>query len=105
MIVALTTVGNERDAESMARCLVEERLAACVNRVAVRSTYRWDGKVADDAEHLLVVKSTEDLRERLEARVAELSSYDVPEFVVLAAAATSGSYLQWLVDACSPDAE
>ena len=102
LVTALTTVGNEDDARRVARTLVEERLAACVNRLPVQSTYRWEGKVEDDAEYLLVIKTAGDLLERLERRVGELSSYDVPEFVVLAVSATSDSYLKWLLESCPP---
>lgn len=105
LVVVLTTLATEEQAERVARTLVEERLAACVNRLAVRSTYRWKAKVEEDIECLLVIKTAEDLLEGLERRVGELSSYEVPEFVVLGASATSDSYLAWLLESCPPAGE
>jgi periplasmic divalent cation tolerance protein len=100
LAVCLTTAADETEAVALSRTLVEERLAACVSRVPVRSTYRWDDEVRDDAETLLIMKvpaaCTERLRERLEA----LSSYDVPEFVVLEVGAASAEYLAWALSSC-----
>ncbi len=94
LISAATT-----EAESLARTLVEERLAACVSRVPVTSTYRWQGKVTSDDEVLLIVKTSDDCAPALEQRVQELHTYDVPEFVVLDSTAVSDRYLAWLLDA------
>lgn len=102
LVVVLTTVSDDAEAERVSRTLVHERLAACVNRLAVRSTYRWQGKIEDDEERLLVIKTASDLLERLELRVRELGGYDVPEFVVLGPTATSDSYLKWLLESCPP---
>lgn len=65
-------------AEEIARTLVEERLAACVNRLDCRSTYRWEGDVHDDEEVLLLAKTTEGRYADLAARVEELHPYEVP---------------------------
>lgn len=65
-------------AESLASRLVEERLAACVNRVDCRSTYRWEGEVHEEAEVLLLAKTSDDRCEDLVARVEELHPHDVP---------------------------
>lgn len=98
-VVALTTVAKIEDAESLARSLVEKRLAACVNIVSnIRSIYRWEGSVASDAEHLLLIKTT---NERVaEVREAILSNhpYEVPEFVVIPIAEMSPAYGTWLGD-------
>ena len=66
------------DADDIAHALVAERLAACVNRVACDSVYRWEGDVHYDAEVILLAKTTADRYDELEARVAELHPYDVP---------------------------
>ena len=100
LAVVLTTVADEQAATATARLLVEERLAACVNLMPVASTYRWKGAVEQEVEHLLVIKTSDDLLARLERRLAELSSYEVPEFVALQPAATSEAYLAWLLEAC-----
>ncbi|WP_132058351.1 divalent-cation tolerance protein CutA [Halorussus amylolyticus] len=65
-------------AEDLAELLVEERLAACVNRFPCTSVYRWDGEVHRDEEVVLLAKTTEEAYDRLEARVEESHPYDVP---------------------------
>ena len=96
-IVVYVTAGSAEEGERIAAALVEERLAACVNRVSgVRSTYRWEGKIEDTEEELLIIKSRRDLFERLKKRVAELHSYSVPEIIALPILEGSESYLRWL---------
>jgi periplasmic divalent cation tolerance protein len=93
----LVTAPKGDAAASLARALVEERLAACVNLVPdVRSFYRWEGRVQDDDEVLLVVKTRADRAEALAARVQELHPYDLPEVLELAAAGGSAAYLDWV---------
>lgn len=101
-VVVLTTVGSDFDARSLARTLVELRLAACVNIIdRVRSVYRWEGSVAEDAEQLLVIKTAEDRIAPLREELSRRHPYDVPEFVVLPIAETSESYGAWLLDSVS----
>lgn len=66
------------DAEAIAETLVDEQLAACVNRVECRSTYRWEGDVVEDDEVILFVKTTAEAYDRLEARIEALHPYEVP---------------------------
>jgi periplasmic divalent cation tolerance protein len=95
--VVLVTAGSEEEAEKIARALVEERLAACVNIVpGVRSIYRWRGAVEDDSEVLMVIKSEADILDALEARVRALHSYEVPEILALPIERGSAPYLDWL---------
>lgn len=101
VVVVLTTSANDDEAARLARVLVEERLAACVNRIAVHSSYRWHGTVEDGDEILLIIKSTSALLEPLEQRITELSSYELPEFLVIDVAMLSQAYLRWLSEACS----
>jgi len=87
----------EAVAEPLARSLVGERLAACVNIVpAVRSIYRWQGRVEEDAEVLLIAKTHCDRVEALSARVRELHPYDLPETLALPAVGGSPDYLGWV---------
>jgi len=98
--IALNTCGSAEEAEKVAGALVERNLAACVNVVpGVRSFYRWQGKIEDDPEHLLIIKTSEDKLAALEAAVTELHSYDCPELVVLPVAGGSDAYLSWWRDA------
>ena len=97
-IVVLVTAGTAENAEQIARALVEERLAACVNLIpGVRSIYRWQGKVADEAEWLLVIKSERSRFAAIEARVRALHGYEVPEVIALEIAEGSAPYLEWLL--------
>lgn len=96
-IVVFVTVGAAGDAELLARALVEERIAACVNRLpGLQSIYRWEGKVEQSAEELLVIKTRKALFPTLEKRVRELHGYTVPEIIALPIVAGSEPYLKWL---------
>lgn len=95
--VVLCTVPDAEKGASIARTLVEERLAACVNVVAgLRSIYSWKGELQDDSEALLVIKVPGSRFERLRERLASLHPYDVPEIVALEAAGCHGPYLSWV---------
>ncbi len=97
------TAPNLECAESLARALVEERLAACANVVpGIRSFYRWEGEVQDDPEVLLIVKTRADRCSALAARVDELHPYELPEVLDLPAAGGSRAYLDWVRTESSP---
>jgi periplasmic divalent cation tolerance protein len=99
IVVVLTTVADNDGAEALARQLVEERLAACVNLLPpMVSCYRWKGTVERDAERLLLIKTTRDSVGRLEARLRELHRYELPEFVVLNPESAGAAYLEWVRD-------
>jgi periplasmic divalent cation tolerance protein len=99
LLISITTNSPE-EAESIAKALVQERLAACVNIIpAIISIYRWQGKVHRDSEVLLVAKSRPELFEPLAARVKELHSYEVPEIIALSIVAGSKAYLSWIDEA------
>lgn len=100
--VVLITAPDEAIARELARALVEERLAACVNLVpGITSLYRWDGALCEDAEWLLLVKTRARHLADLATRVRALHPYDVPELVALEPAAVEASYLAWL-EAATP---
>jgi periplasmic divalent cation tolerance protein len=101
--LVLVTAPNQTDARAIARALVGDGLAACVNVLGpIRSIYRWRGDIEDEAEYLLLIKTRARLYARLERRVQELHSYEVPEVIALAIEAGSAPYLKWLRDATSP---
>ncbi len=101
--VVLITAPNVDVAAKLARALVAERLAACVNVVpGVRSFYRWEGEVQDDAEVLLIAKTRGDRGEALAARVKDLHPYDLPEILELPATGGSAAYLAWVQSESSP---
>jgi periplasmic divalent cation tolerance protein len=100
--LVLTTVGEETDADALARVLVEERLAACVSIGALMaSVYRWGGAIERSAERQLVIKTTVDCLEALQKRIAELHSYDLPEFLVLNVQG-SERYMSWIAGETAP---
>jgi periplasmic divalent cation tolerance protein len=96
-IVVLTTFGSGEKAAEVARVLVDERLIACANVLPqVRSIYRWQGKVNDEAEVLVVLKTSAERLARLQQRLRELHPYDVPEMLALRVDAGWAPYLEWL---------
>ena len=97
VVLVLTTIGADADAAVLARTLVEERLAACVNIGApMTSVYRWKGAIEEDREQQLVIKTTGDRLVALESRLRALHPYELPEFVVLSASGGSTAYLEWV---------
>ncbi|HEX9241649.1 MAG TPA: divalent-cation tolerance protein CutA [Anaeromyxobacter sp.] len=104
-IVVLVTAPTADRAAELARTLVEERLAACGNVVpGLRSIYRWEGKVQEDAEALLLLKTTRARFEALRDRVLALHPYQVPEVIALPVEAGSAAYLDWIAAETSPPA-
>jgi len=100
VVVVLVTTPSAEAADRIARPLVDERLAACVNVVGpIRSLYRWDGAVQEDTEHLLIVKTRRALLDRVDARVRALHEYEVPEVVALPVSGGSAAYLAWILGA------
>ncbi|NJD55575.1 MAG: divalent-cation tolerance protein CutA [Nitrospirae bacterium] len=96
-LVVLITAPNEEDAAAMAKALVEGRLAACVNIVRqIRSIYRWQGKIEDDQEVLMIAKTRKECFAELVNKVRELHTYTVPEIVALPIVAGYEGYLGWL---------
>ncbi|KUO92208.1 MAG: divalent-cation tolerance protein CutA [Thermocladium sp.] len=96
--IIYVTAPNEDEAAKMARALVEERLAACVNMTRVRSIYRWRGKVEDEDEVLMMMKTTEPRLRDLIKRVKEIHPYEVPEVLAVPITAGNADYLQWMED-------
>ena len=95
--VVMITAPDAEVGGQLARALVDERLAACVNVIpGVRSFYRWEGEVNEDSEVLLVVKTRRDRCDALAARVQALHPYDLPEVLELPAVGGSPSYLDWV---------
>jgi periplasmic divalent cation tolerance protein len=96
--LVLVTCANSAEAKCIARAVVKERLAACVNILpgVVTSIYRWKGKVESARERLLLIKTSRKRLETLQAVVERLHSYDVPEFIALPISAGSRAYLKWM---------
>lgn len=96
-IVVLSTCASAAEAERLARRLIDERLAACVNVISpVRSFYRWKGAVEDSAEWLLIIKSSRELFASLSAALESAHSYELPEIIALPVIEGSQNYLSWI---------
>lgn len=103
LVLILTTMPDGDAAETLARTLVDERLAACVNvGERLTSIYRWQEQVEQESERPLLIKTTRDRIEALRTRLHQLHPYQLPEFVVIAADDGSEAYLNWVAAATRP---
>jgi periplasmic divalent cation tolerance protein len=101
-IVVYVTAPTEKEAEKIAGALVENKLAGCVNIVKnMRSIYRWQGKIEDEAEVLMIVKTRKEHFAHIREMVKQLHSYSVPEIISLPIVAGSEDYLAWLKEVTS----
>lgn len=102
-VLVLTTVHAAFDANALARELVEMRLAACVNILpGFTSIYRWEGKVEEEGEQLLLIKTADGRVDELRRQLLTRHPYDLPEFLVLNVDQTSKAYSAWLVHSSMP---
>ncbi|MGH9354737.1 MAG: divalent-cation tolerance protein CutA [Terriglobia bacterium] len=96
-IIVLVTAGSLRESKKLARRLVESRLAACVNITSpVRSIYRWQGKLTEDREYLLVIKTSRGLFGALRTAILQVHTYATPEIISLPIIDGAVDYLKWL---------
>jgi len=101
-VVIFITTGSKEEAQTIARILVDEKLIACANiTAAVQSIFRWQGKVCDEKEALMIVKSVKANVSSIVTRVKEIHSYDVPEIIALPIIDGSEDYLRWLRNECA----
>lgn len=101
--LVLTTTGSKEEAERIAHTLVQERLAACVNILGpMRSVYRWQGNVDSAEEFLLLIKTTASAAARVQERVRELHSFELPEIIEVHVEGGSALYLKWIADSVQP---
>jgi periplasmic divalent cation tolerance protein len=102
-LIVLMTASSREEAVKIVRVLLEERLIACGNIVdSVSSLFWWRGKIEEEKEVLVIMKSDEKLFKKLSKRVMELHSYDVPEILALPIVDGSSSYLEWLKNCLEP---
>ena len=102
-LMIFTNCPDEATADRIARTLVEQRLAACVNRLPpVQSTYRWQGAVEHAVETPLLIKSTRERYPELEAAIRNLHPYSVPEIIAVPIATGYGAYLRWIEGETQP---
>ena len=102
-ILVLTTAGSEEEAKRIARALIERRLAACVNIAPrVSSIFRWQGKIEESEEHLLIIKTSADTFAQVSSAIKELHSYEVPECIAIEIVDGSAPYLNWITESVKP---
>lgn len=96
-LLVLTTAGSENEARTIADTLVERKLAACVNIVPrIQSVYRWEGKVEQAEECLLLIKTVKAREDQVRAAIRELHTYELPECIAIPIESGSADYLKWL---------
>ena len=105
-IVVLVTASNVRECKKIARRLVEKNLIACANVLpALRSLYRWKGKVVDEKECLMILKSGREQFPLLRAEIEKLHSYSVPEIIALPIIDGAPNYLNWITESIAAQPE
>jgi periplasmic divalent cation tolerance protein len=106
VLLCLSTCPDEASATRIADALVEERLAACVNRMpGVQSTFRWRGRICREPECLLLIKTTRANFDALKARLLALHPYELPELIAVEIAAGHAGYLDWVGAVCGKGSE
>ena len=102
-VIVFVTVPNEELGSHIAWQVVSDKLAACVNRLKVNSTYLWAGDVHNEDEELLIMKTTFNMFDRLREKVIEMHTYDVPEVVAIPIATGHKPYLDWITESVSKE--
>ena len=104
-ILVLTTCATVEEAEAVSRHLIDARLVACVNITSgVRSLYRWQSRVEDNTEVMLVMKSRRDLFGALKSELRKVHSYEIPEIIALPVIDGNDEYLGWVDEELAPKA-
>ena len=105
-VVIMVTASSRRECRKIARRLIEEKLAACVNiSQPIQSIYHWEGKTQQSKEFLMFIKTNRDLFPQIKAEIDLIHSYHTPEIICLPIIDGSPNYLQWVSDSVRPGAE
>lgn len=97
LFLVICTVGDDKEAQRIAEALVQRREAACVNAIPdVRSVFSWKGEICNEAEQLLLIKTTRGALEAVKRTVKELHSYELPEILAVPVGEGDGEYLRWV---------
>ena len=94
--VVLTTTGSQQEANQLSELLVREKLAACVQSLPITSTYTWEGRLTQDSEWLLLIKTKSEIFEKLESFILANHNYDTPEIIQLPVETGYSGYLAWI---------
>jgi len=105
-LVVVTTAGTEEEANLIAEELVERRHSCCVNILPIhRSVYRWQGKICDDSEYMLIIKTLESEYSAVEEAIQELHSYDLPEILAFGIQRGEAGFLTWITSCLNKDVD
>jgi len=105
-IVVVTTVGTQEEANLLAEELVARRHSCCVNILPIhRSVYRWQGKICDDSEYMLIIKTLESEYSAVEETIQELHSYDLPEILAFGIQRGEAGFLTWITTCLNKDVD
>jgi len=95
-VIVQTTTSNEEEAKKIAKILIQDKLAACVQLKDIESLYNWDGKLCCERETLLSIKTKKELFSKVKSKILELHSYDTPEIIELDISNISEDYLKFI---------
>ncbi len=95
-VIVQTTTSNEEEAKKIAKILIQDKLAACVQLKDIESLYNWDGKFCCERETLLSIKTKKELFSKVKSKILELHSYDTPEIIELDISNISENYLKFI---------
>ena len=95
-VIVQTTTSNEEEAKKIAKILIQDKLAACVQLKDIESLYDWDGKLCCESETLLSIKTKKELFSKVKSKILELHSYDTPEIIELDISNISEDYLKFI---------
>lgn len=99
--IVITTCPNETDARRIAKVLVEDKLVACAQLIPMQSIYKWKGKISEEPEVLLLLKTRKELFPKLEQKIKEIHLYEIPEIIQVPITAGHLSYLNWIDESTS----
>jgi periplasmic divalent cation tolerance protein len=106
LTIVVTSVGTEQQAVEISEELIDRRLATCINIVpCLRSIYRWKGKVCEDTEYLLIIKTPRRLFTEVAAGIREFHSYELPEILALPIEAAEKAFHEWVIRMVEPTAD
>lgn len=95
-VIVQTTTSNEEEAKKIAKILIQDKIAACVQLKDIESLYNWDGKLCCERETLLSIKTKKELFSKVKSKILELHSYDTPEIIELDISNISEDYLKFI---------
>ncbi len=100
LIIVYVTCNSDEEGSRLADLLIREHLAACVNILPVKSTYSWEGKIEQQSEQLLIIKSIKSRFEALRKAVKNNHSYENPEIIAIDVSDATDDYINWVINAC-----